>query len=31
MGIVLSDGEVRGGDTIRLILPPGPHRKLEPV
>jgi MOSC domain-containing protein YiiM len=31
MGIVLSDGEVRGGDTIRVILPPGPHRKLEPV
>jgi MOSC domain-containing protein YiiM len=31
MGIVLTGGEVRGGDAIRVILPPEPRRKLEPV
>ena len=31
MGIVLTDGEVREGDPIRVELPPEPHRKLEPV
>lgn len=31
MGIVLAPGEVRPGDPIRVELPPGPHRQLEPV
>jgi MOSC domain-containing protein YiiM len=31
MGIVLTDGEVRPGDTVRVELPPEPHRPLEPV
>jgi MOSC domain-containing protein YiiM len=31
MGIVLSEGEVRAGDAIRVELPPEPHRPLEPV
>ena len=31
MGIVLADGDVRGGDPIRVELPPEPHRPLEPV
>lgn len=31
MGVVLSCGEVRTGDPIRVELPPGPHRPLEPV
>jgi MOSC domain-containing protein YiiM len=31
MGIVLTDGEVREGDPIRIELPPKPHGKLEPV
>jgi MOSC domain-containing protein YiiM len=31
MGIVLSDGEVKPGDPIRIELPPEPHRSLEPV
>ena len=31
MGIVVHSGEVRGGDPIRIELPPGPHRRLEPV
>ena len=31
MGIVLAPGEVRPGDAIRVELPPGPHRPLEPV
>ena len=31
MGIVLSDGEVRPADPIRVELPPEPHRPLEPV
>ncbi len=31
MGIVLADGDVKPGDTIRVELPPGPHRKLECV
>jgi MOSC domain-containing protein YiiM len=31
MGIVSVDGEVRVGDPIRIELPPGPHRRLEPV
>jgi MOSC domain-containing protein YiiM len=31
MSIVLADGEVRPGDVIRVELPPGPPRPLEPV
>jgi MOSC domain-containing protein YiiM len=31
MGVVVSAGEVRPGDTIRVELPPVPHRSLEPV
>ena len=31
MGIVLTDGEVRPGDLIRVELPPEPHQVLEPV
>jgi MOSC domain-containing protein YiiM len=31
MGIVVAGGEVRSGDPIRVVLPPGPHRPLEPV
>ncbi|MBB4041820.1 MOSC domain-containing protein YiiM [Microvirga flocculans] len=31
MGIVLQGGDVRAGDTIRIELPPGPHRPLEVV
>jgi MOSC domain-containing protein YiiM len=31
MAIVLSGGEVRPGDTIRVELPSPPHRSLEPV
>lgn len=31
MGIVLTDGEIRAGDAIRVDLPPGPVRPLQPV
>lgn len=31
MAIVIADGEVRPGDSIRVALPPLPHRRLEPV
>ena len=31
MGVVLTDGEVRSGDPVRLELPPEPHKPLEPV
>ncbi|HEU4562896.1 MAG TPA: MOSC domain-containing protein [Longimicrobium sp.] len=31
MGIVLTGGELRPGDTVRVELPPGPHRPLAPV
>jgi MOSC domain-containing protein YiiM len=31
MGIVLADGTVRPGDTIRVVLPATPHRVLLPV
>lgn len=31
MGVVLAGGEVRPGDTIRVELPDGPHRPLQPV
>ena len=31
MGIVLSGGEVRPADPIRVELPSGPHQPLEPV
>jgi MOSC domain-containing protein YiiM len=31
MGIVLAGGDVRAGDPIRVQLPPGPRRPLEPV
>jgi MOSC domain-containing protein YiiM len=31
MGIVVAGGDVRPGDRVRVELPPGPHRPLEPV
>nr|WP_062335739.1 MOSC domain-containing protein [Herbidospora sakaeratensis] len=31
MGVVVTGGEIRPGDEIRVTLPDGPHRKLEPV
>jgi MOSC domain-containing protein YiiM len=31
MGVVLESGEIRPGDAIRVELPPGPSRPLEPV
>ena len=31
MAIVLEGGDVRPGDPIRVEIPPGPHRPLEPV
>jgi len=31
MGIIISGGEVRAGDTIEIILPPAPHERLTPV
>ena len=31
MGVVVTGGEVRPGDAIRVELPPAPHRPLEPV
>ena len=31
MGIVVTGGEVRPGDPIRVALPPQPHRALKPV
>jgi len=31
MTIVLEGGDVRPGDQITVVLPPGPHRPLEPV
>lgn len=31
MGVVLTGGEVRPGDAIRIELPDGPHRRLERV
>jgi len=31
MGVVLAGGEVHPGDAIRVELPEGPHRRLEPV
>jgi len=31
MGVVISDGEIRPGDAVRVELPPEPHRALEPV
>jgi MOSC domain-containing protein YiiM len=31
MGIVLSSGTVRPGDEMRIVLPDGPHRPLQPV
>jgi len=31
MSIVLADGDLRPGDAIRIELPPGPHRPLQPV
>jgi MOSC domain-containing protein YiiM len=31
MSVVMAGGEVRPGDAIRVELPPGPHRALEPV
>jgi len=31
MGIVVTSGAVRPGDAVRAVLPPAPHRPLEPV
>jgi MOSC domain-containing protein YiiM len=31
MGIVLTGGDVRPGDPVRVEAPPGPHRPLKPV
>ena len=31
MGVVLAGGEVRPGDEVRAVLPPGPHHPLERV
>jgi MOSC domain-containing protein YiiM len=31
MSVVLADGDVRAGDAIRVVLPDGPHRPLQPV
>ena len=31
MAIVISDGEIRTGDSIDVTLPPEPHRALQPV
>ena len=31
MGVVLADGEIRAGDTIRIELPPEPYQRLERV
>jgi MOSC domain-containing protein YiiM len=31
MGVVISGGEVRPGDEIRVEMPPQPHRPLAPV
>jgi MOSC domain-containing protein YiiM len=31
MGIVISDGDVRPGDAIRIELPAEPHLALQPV
>ena len=31
MSVVLTGGEVRQGDAIRVVLPPPPHDALEPV
>ena len=31
MGVVVAEGEVRPGDSIRVELPPDPHRPLAPV
>jgi MOSC domain-containing protein YiiM len=31
MSIVLADGDVRAGDTVRVELPEGPHLPLQPV
>jgi MOSC domain-containing protein YiiM len=31
MAVVLTDGEIRPGDAIQVILPPEPHRRLLPV
>ncbi len=31
MGVVRTGGVVRAGDVVRVELPPGPHRALEPV
>jgi MOSC domain-containing protein YiiM len=31
MAVVLSEGEVRPGDSIEVVLPEAPHRRLQPV
>jgi len=31
MGVVVAGGDIRPGDPVRVELPPGPHRPLEPV
>jgi MOSC domain-containing protein YiiM len=31
MSVVLAEGDVRPGDAVRVELPDGPHRPLQPV
>jgi MOSC domain-containing protein YiiM len=31
MSVVVEGGEVRPGDAIEVVLPPGPHRPLQPI
>lgn len=31
MGVVVTEGEVRPGDAVRVVLPPGPRHPLEKV
>ena len=31
MGIVVTDGEIKAGDEIHIIIPPEPHERLNPV
>jgi MOSC domain-containing protein YiiM len=31
MGVVRRGGDVRAGDQVTVVLPPGPHRRLQPV
>jgi len=31
MSVVIAEGDLQAGDAIRIVLPPQPHRSLEPV